>query len=211
MGSSPNKESVTVRWPMVTAALVAISICVWVVPRLPATFIFDRVAILHGEIWRLFTGQFVHVSLSHLVCDASVVAGAGAALERSGPLRYVVLCLIAPLLIGVGVVVFEPDVGFFSGLSGLAMCFGTGLAMQLITSGRRSRWLGCLIFAAVVLKLVAEYGNDVAFLDLGTGVVRSRVAHSIGAIVGFGWIVGRRGRLKGARRKVESRCLVSYK
>src|SRR4051812_25687175 len=41
-------------------------------PGFKAWLIYDRAAILHGELWRLWTGHLVHFSNSHLLLDASV-------------------------------------------------------------------------------------------------------------------------------------------
>ena len=65
--------------------------------RLCATvLLYDRGAILGGEIWRLITGPLVHFSGDHLFFNALLFAAAGFLIERRHTLLFAHLCLARP-------------------------------------------------------------------------------------------------------------------
>ena len=57
----------------------------WLVPGTTAPLLYERAALLDGAWWRLWTGHWVHFSMSHLAWNVAVLLGAGAWLERLQP------------------------------------------------------------------------------------------------------------------------------
>lgn len=130
----------------------------------PKFCIYDRAAILQGELWRAYTGHFVHFSTSHFLWDALILGVAIALLEKwKVPGRFAFLVL-APLAISLAMLVFEPNLEFYGGLSGI----GIGAVTMLGLHGFRkaeSRWLPALILAAVTLKCATPVFHVAEFND----------------------------------------------
>lgn len=149
----------------------------------PQVFLYDRTAILHGEWWRLWTGHWVHFSVSHLAWNLTVLFGAGVWLERLRPgalLRY--LPAAAPL-ISLVLLAGEPVMQSYGGLSGLATGVVTLLALVQLGQDHAGRvwWIGVL--ALVGWKIAFEAGHAVPlFSRFATSAVRpSALAHAAGA------------------------------
>ena len=57
-------------WP---AFVVVTALAVYLLPGVGEALVYDRSAILTGELWRLVTGHWVHFSASHLFYDVTVL------------------------------------------------------------------------------------------------------------------------------------------
>src|SRR6266436_3840904 len=76
--------------PTASLVLVAFAIVVSLIPGIAPWLQYDRVAVAHGEFWRLFTSHFVHWSQEHLFWDALALGALGWMCEREGVARFVV-------------------------------------------------------------------------------------------------------------------------
>lgn len=127
------------------------SLLVALLPGAPAMLVLNRAALASGQWWRLWTGHWVHFSTSHLAWNLGVTIAAGALLERARPGRLLRFTLLAAPLISAAVLIGEPQLAVYGGLSGLA----TGLAALLaLTELERSPrdptpWIGFLLLVAV--------------------------------------------------------------
>ncbi|MDE2234397.1 MAG: rhombosortase [Gammaproteobacteria bacterium] len=115
---------------------------------------YDRAGILRGQWWRIFTGNFVHLGWSHLAED---MAG------------YTLLCLLlqevlpgwrAPLVVvlgamgvGSGLLLADPQLGWYLGISGALNTLWIAGAMRLM---RQRDWVGWVLAVFLVAKLVYE-------------------------------------------------------
>ncbi|HEY5807470.1 MAG TPA: rhombosortase, partial [Povalibacter sp.] len=81
---------------------------------------YERTAVFQGEVWRLITGHLVHGTLAHLLLN---VAGAGliaGLFPRDYTLRQWLIVLLASIAaIDAGFVLFEPQLQWYVGLSGV--------------------------------------------------------------------------------------------
>lgn len=145
---------------------------------------FHRYKIATGEIWRIFTGQFVHANPTHLLLN---IVGIGFiwllhAEHRSQSQYYIHTAFLA-LWTGLGIWLFVPDIKVYTGLSGLLHGVIVWGALKDIQVGMRS---GILLFIGIWGKLAWEqYSGPSA--DVGE-LIQSRVAieaHLIGAIGGL--------------------------
>lgn len=81
---------------------------------------WERAALADGAWWRLFSGQFAHLGLSHLALNLAglvlvfAVVGEGLA-GRDGWLAT----LASALAVGLGLYWWQPDLAWYVGLSGL--------------------------------------------------------------------------------------------
>lgn len=148
--------------------------------------IYDRNAVLTGELWRLFTAPLVHFTLHHLAYDALVLIVAGALLQWRGCRGLAAASVLSPLAGGMAVLCFEPGLAFYGGLSGVA----TAAVGLLATSGLREsgcwRWVCATVLLGMGLKILFEC-NVGSFVFLPVDVESFRPAplcHVAGALVG---------------------------
>lgn len=81
---------------------------------------YERVAVLAGEWWRLVTGQFVHLGVSHLAMNLAGLAVIGWVFApglRAG--AWLIVLAGSWLAIAAGFVLLEPRLAWYVGLSGL--------------------------------------------------------------------------------------------
>lgn len=189
------------RIPLLLFALPAVLLAL--APDSSGLFLLDRAALDAGEVWRLWSGHWAHFSNSHLGWNLTVLLAAGAWLEWLRPGLLLRHTLIATPFIGLAVLVLEPGLTAYGGLSGLATGVVTLLALhQLRTPGRpRLLWAGMLVLVA--LKAFRDLGQpDALLVGYGAPDVRtSAVAHAAGAVAaglhrGLGRLLGRAKRRK---------------
>ena len=148
------------------------------------SLLLSTAAVDAGEVWRLWTGHWVHFTPTHAAWNLGVLLVVGAWLERVRPGLLVRFTLIAAPLLALAVLAFEPALVAYGGLSGLATALVVRLALDRATAGGVPwPWVGVLVL--VVVKLLAESaGAGALFAGLGDGVRPSAVAHAAGAVLG---------------------------
>lgn len=144
---------------------------------------YDRTAIGSGEAWRLVTGHFAHLGLSHFVLNAL-----GMAL-----IAYLVIALFTPMQwllitgfviagIDLGFWVLEPQLHWYVGLSGLLHGIWAAGAVGGLRTGLVDHRL---LFAVLVGKLVYEqWLGPLPGSEDTTGGQVIVAAHLYGAIIG---------------------------
>lgn len=144
---------------------------------------YDRADILHGQIWRVFTGNFVHANWRHLAADmAGLALWTALASYLETRRSYLILLVGTGLGVGLGLLLLDPHVGWYVGLSGVLHGLFAASGIRLLS---RKEWLGGFsLLAALTLKILWEqrYG------DLGTaqllGIPVLVDAHLYGAVTG---------------------------
>jgi rhomboid family GlyGly-CTERM serine protease len=161
--------------------LVAISLAG---PGARAWLRYERAAVLAGEAWRLVTAHVVHADAAHLAWNL-----AGAALvwwlfadeyTRRG---WCVVMLASTAAIDLGFILFEPQIEWYVGFSGvLHGCMAAGLVAWLYKA-RDPLTVGVtLVFAA---KLAWEhFQGPLPFTSVTLSLPVVVEAHSYGAIGG---------------------------
>jgi rhomboid family GlyGly-CTERM serine protease len=109
-----------------------------------------------SEWWRVFTGNFVHFSGRELGWNVAVLIPAGFWAERVLPGRARLLWLVAPLVVGLVVHGFLPDVAHFVGLTGVAAAMVGFLALSQLRSETDDRWFWRVVLALLVVKIAVE-------------------------------------------------------
>lgn len=144
------------RLPVITLLLVGAAAMVTLFPSCQSWLVYNRSAILSGEIWRMFTGHWVHFSTSHLVYDSLVLGVVGWIIETQKLPNFGWLCLLAPWLISGVLLVVEPQLEWFGGLSALA----STAVVYLVLFGLRStgpwRWACLAALVGMAGKTVFE-------------------------------------------------------
>src|SRR5687767_10962338 len=96
------------RMPLVVFAAVALALF----PDWSGWFVYDREAILSGEFWRMFTGQYVHLSTSHLIYNLLGLGLAGWMLGQRELSGLGWFYTAGPFSISTGVLLLEPEMRF---------------------------------------------------------------------------------------------------
>jgi rhomboid family GlyGly-CTERM serine protease len=142
---------------------------------------YERLAVLHGEYWRLITGHLVHGSTQHLLLNAVGLGLVAALFPREYSLRGWLLILAGSLvIIDLGFVLLEPQLEWYVGLSGVL--HGALAAGAIGWWKHESKLLALALTAVLVGKLAWEQWQGALPLSGDMPVVVD--AHLYGAIGG---------------------------
>jgi rhomboid family GlyGly-CTERM serine protease len=110
---------------------------------------YQRDAILAGQWWRLISGNLVHLGWSHLLLNLAGLLLVWLLFHRSLTTRnWVIVSSISALAVGGGLLLFDPRLEWYVGLSGaLHGLFAAGLVASL-SAGNRAEWLLAMLFVA---------------------------------------------------------------
>jgi len=144
---------------------------------------YERPAILHGQWWRLLTGNLVHMGWSHLWLNLAGLALVWLLFKDQIPLRvWIASLLVSCLGVGLGLLWWSPHLVWYVGLSGaLHGLFVTGAALCV----RRGYRFEIVLLVLVAAKLI--YEQNVGPLPGSEEVSGGHVAvdaHLYGAISG---------------------------
>jgi rhomboid family GlyGly-CTERM serine protease len=174
--------------PWFTLGACAFAVGAWFWPGSFDALVYDRGKILGGELWRVITGHYVHFSGSHVFWNLVVLLPAGCWLERRNPSALRWTLAISPLAIGLALLVFDPSLRVYAGISGVA----AGVLVALAVNGMRTQpatrlwWIAVLALFAVKVTMETR-GSRPINPDLAAQGVRSvPLAHLVGAVVGAG-------------------------
>lgn len=148
---------------------------------------YRRAAVLRGEVWRLLTGNLVHLGWVHLARDVAglflVWALVAPSLDKRS--RPWVMC-VCGLAVGLGLLAFNPQIEWYVGISGVL--FGLFCAGALCQLGERPIYAGTLLvgMAAVIAWTLYAGALPGETLELGGRVVPQ--AHLYGALGGAAFI-----------------------
>jgi rhomboid family GlyGly-CTERM serine protease len=176
------------RFPWATFGFAALSLANWFDPALRQFSLFDRAAVLQGEIWRIWMSSGVHFSASHLGWDLLVFACVGTWAESKwpGPARW--LYLAAPAAICAALVAFQPELRYYGGLSGLACALAVFGCLQEAQARRSVAWLAPVALIAVKICWECERGASL-FVPLDSaGIYLVPLSHLAGAACAAAWI-----------------------
>ena len=171
------------RLPILTLLLLGGALAVALLPACAPWLIYDRSAILSGEVWRLFTGHWVHFSIRHLAYDGLTLGIIGWMIETRGLPRFGWFYALAPWAINSILLVFEPRMNFCGGLSGLATAALVYLALCGLSDPAPWRWVcaaALLVLAGKTTFELATGRTVLATLD-NLPVVVSVASHLAGA------------------------------
>jgi len=144
---------------------------------------YDRPEIAAGELWRLVSGHFVHLGVSHLIWDAAgfllIWYLVGQSFSR---IQWVIVSLVTIVGIDLGFWFLEPNLSWYVGLSGLVHGFLAAGIVGSLKSGRVDMWIlgGALIAKLVYEALVGPLPGS----EQSSGGAVIVAAHVYGAISG---------------------------
>jgi rhomboid family GlyGly-CTERM serine protease len=139
---------------------------------------YDRAAILHGEVWRLITGHFVHWSFAHLAWDLLAFVTLGAICARRRWL-FVAVVIATALVVSLFLLICCPEVAMYRGLSAIVSALWLWAVFII---GERRVSLALTLLSLFVAKLMIESTGVALFVD---GITLLPVVHLVGAAIGF--------------------------
>jgi len=151
---------------------------------------YRRAAVLRGQLWRLLTGNLVHLGWMHLARDIVGLFLIWALVARplDGRCRIWLLC-VCGLAVGLGLLAFSPEIEWYVGISGVL--FGLFCAGALTQLWARPVYAGALLFGMTAVIGWTLYAGALPgeTQDLGGKVVPQ--AHLYGAVGGAAFIAVR--------------------
>lgn len=165
--------------------VAAFCILVFFVQGLAGWLVYDRQAILNGQLWRLLTGHLVHFTRGHLLFDLLGFLLAGWIIRRRGYAGFWMLCVISALAIS-GALMLDPEVASFGGISGVVNAAVVFIVARQVSEPGRWRWvsLAILILAAGNSVLEAATGRPTFAIPGEQTFVPVPLAHMIGGLTG---------------------------
>jgi len=175
------------RLPWIYLAVALVAGVVTASSALRTVFVYNRAAIAHGELWRIWTGHLVHFGWTHYLADGALFVVIGWALERSNPLCGKISLILLPMAVCAALFWFDPSMNIYGGLSGV----NVGLLVFLACRGWQRNWFDWFwpaILGIHVLEVLLEIHNH----GTGGGAIRfddpsihvATVAHIGGVIYG---------------------------
>jgi len=173
------------RLPVITLLMVSAAIIIARFPEWSPWLVYDRSAILSGQIWRMFTGHWVHFSTSHLVYDSLALGVAVWIIEAQKLPNLGWICLLAPWLISGTLLVVEPRMELFGGLSALATTAVVYLALCGLGDAGPWRWICLATLLGFVCKMIYETvtGHMMFVTEGDNAVTVSTASHISGAVI----------------------------
>jgi rhomboid family GlyGly-CTERM serine protease len=145
--------------------------------------VHDKVA--EGEIWRIVTSQFVHLGFNHTVLNLVGYLIISASFREDILAKEEATALFISVIgVGLGIFFFNPEIGWYVGLSGAI--YGI-LTHYLIIGWQRSPFLSAFFGVYLIGKFIYEQfisGPD----TVTAGIIGGMVAidsHLYGAITGL--------------------------
>jgi rhomboid family GlyGly-CTERM serine protease len=155
LGAKKLAGGVVRSWATLAIAAAAGLAFAW--PWLAGGLIYERANILAGQAWRLWTGHLVHYTPNHLLWDLAVFLPAGVWLEWITPRGARWFYLLAPLAISLLLILGEPTLDRYAGLSGVATGLLVLLALvQLRRDANEPPWFWLGVLALVAVKIIVE-------------------------------------------------------
>lgn len=172
------------RLALLLAALIAGSLVASLAA--PGLFALEAEALAQGQLWRLWSGHLVHWSVAHFAWDATTFVALGWLFARLAPRTFGALLLFGAPLVSLAVLVFEPQLRAYGGLSGLDVALFVALCLVVArrVRERATRVVALLALALCLAKVAAELvSGEAAFV--GGEVVLAASAHAAGVVLGL--------------------------
>jgi len=181
---------VTRRIPAITLVLGFLSLAVFGRPDLFDQFVYNRQAVLQGEIWRIFSAPLAHFSVSQLFWDLLVFSAFGCVLENLNKRIFLGVLVLTAAFCGLFYLIFLPDLAYYGGISGIATGVVAYLCLRQLTCSKNTG-LWHVAFAFLIIKISVEVMVDkpVFVLSQNPGFILLPSAHLIGLGVAlFVWV-----------------------
>ncbi|RYZ83906.1 MAG: rhombosortase [Moraxellaceae bacterium] len=145
----------------------------------------ERSKIAQGELWRLFTSNFVHFGWAHTLMNlAAFLIFLFAFINAFTALRFISLVVFCCCAVGIGVYVLNPEYETYAGLSGAIHGF---FIAGFFANKRHVYWINSLFIVVILGKVFIEHqeGYQATELQSLLPVAVAYDAHLYGAAAGI--------------------------
>lgn len=148
----------------------------------PETLVYEREAILNGEVWRLITGHWVHSDTQHATWNIIALLLLGCLFENTLKRHLFTVLLISSLALSGWIILFMPQMTSYCGLSGI---LNSLLVVGTLTLWQQQRSITLLlILLLAVLKSIVELQTQSAIFT-HTAWPSVPAAHLAGMVIGL--------------------------
>ncbi len=167
----------------------ALAVIVFFLPGATELLQYDRAALASGEWWRLVTGHWTHAGGQHLLFDVITFVALGGFLEARSRRAFWFVVGTSILAISLTLVVFNPELDSYRGLSGVDCALYVAVIAYIIRDHGRDRWLSSvagIMLVAFVGKIVYEWGTGATLFvtTFSEGFAPVPLAHLVGGLAG---------------------------
>ena len=157
-----------------TALIILCFIILLIFQNFQEHLIFTHNKITSGEVWRLWSGQFVHTNYIHLMMNTTgFIALLIMYPKESFKPKLAIQILYISTCIGLWLYFFSPEIQWYAGLSGII--YGLFVIASLQASIQKDFLLGYLLFAAITIKVIWE-NIDSSINNTSTGLINAPIA-----------------------------------
>jgi rhomboid family GlyGly-CTERM serine protease len=163
----PSEVAAPARPPGTALAVALLALVIQFFPAWRDALLYDRTRIAAGELWRAWTGHFVHFGWPHFLVDTGLLLIVGFIAGRRHPRFMTLGLLLMPPFISGCLFWFEPSMVRYGGLSALNL----GLLLYVAIEGwraERREWF----WPAVLLAYAAELAFESLRGGQGGGTIR---------------------------------------
>jgi hypothetical protein len=173
---------------------VFVSILLFYIPSLADTLQFNRKEMFSYKIYLFLTCHFTHWNVRHMVIDTFIFFALSylciffSFKSKYSIVQYIIYLLIPSILISTAVLIFNPEIKFYRGLSGIDWALYFILMAQLYFA---AHWLwktGAIImfflFSLMMIHQIVSK-HSIFVPDMGEGIVTVPSAHIAGALSGI--------------------------
>ncbi len=175
---------------LIPVRLILTVVGLYFIPGAGRALELNRELVLHGEVWRLVTGHFVHCSLNHLFWDAAAFTVLAIVGVHKDFKRFVFVTVLAVPVISLAVLILCPEIEIYRGLSGLDTALYAYLVLYnlyeaMTDRNRMSTVLYLLLLAGLLGKNIWEVCTGNVLFCNPDGYVPVPIAHLAGMLTGF--------------------------
>lgn len=172
--------------PLGTISISGLAILTYLSPSLTEVLIYDRQAILDGEVWRLLTGHCVHFTSTHVFYNLIGFGIAGSLLEYRGYPYFGLLCFLMANTISMSLLITQPQLSYYGGLSGLVSGIIVYTALWGLQEGIRWRIFCQWVLAIICVKISWELWQSAFIFNDLTAFVPVPQSHLVGSLTACG-------------------------
>jgi rhomboid family GlyGly-CTERM serine protease len=170
------------RTPVWTVAVLLGAAISSACPGVASLFVYDRVAVLQGEAWRLVTSHLVHFDGWHFAYDFLAFGIAGALVEPRGRRHLCGVFTTSAVSICAFLLLARPEMTAYGGLSGVTCAVFAYLALSGLGEARPWRTVcgAALVVLAIKIGIESASGGSLLPAPSSPLVVPVWEAHAIG-------------------------------
>lgn len=177
-----------IAFPLTLVVAVA-AIAAYLIPALTSLLTIDFANPQGIQLHQLLGCHLLHWSAEHLFWDLAMFCILGGLCELWWPKQYYITVAISAVMIPMLIMVFQPDISSYRGLSGIDTAIFSLMATNIcFASLRRSDWSQSLLFGTLLLSLVGKVAFEFVTGELlfvsELNFIPLPLAHLIGGLIG---------------------------